>query len=233
MRPNADETSRIGSQSLTGDKSSSSLRAVVDTSGQSILVYFDEKRKSTYHAPWLWQNDSHNTMIPSGQKEFVSGLWTVGTMVLKASIRKQQHREPVACGGAGNGDGSSLKTMDDLSDLSLVVTWNRPINNAKGENEGDCDSIYNLSWLRKWAYDTNAANEARLEREVSVKHTFVHKHQQLLIKETDENETAKENRSGLLTTDYRQLMSDNSDGLLSFLDVSGGCCFKNIPLFCL
>lgn len=90
-------------------------------------------------------------------------------------------------------NGNKLREIK-LTELELAITWNRQIHDddddddEAGNNDQDeaqsqspCEphvnvTTYNLAWLKQWACD-NASNEmSRLKREISEKHTFLHKY---------------------------------------------------------
>jgi len=194
--------------------------------GRSIIVSFDEKQTSEYHAPWLWYNDSRNTMMPSGQKKLTAGSWINGTVIEEASIchfseirnvitsngkediekvmfnSKREITQPINTTSpnfaedSGGMNAGRDGSHPDLFDFLLVIRWNRSMNHNKTSGKEDFISIYNMLWLKRWSYDSSSMNELRLKREVSEKDTFLYKYRQM---KTGRNEG--EERPALISAD--------------------------------
>jgi hypothetical protein len=233
-------------ESMTTQRQHPSLK---NCGKKSIIISFDNQHSSTFHAPWLWHNDSRNIITPSGQRKQSPGYWNSEAAIVHASIRhgsdidivslrqevcqnadfitKSGAIHPINTCIAVDDTTRSCKIKNDgdvgvnaeLSELMLVITWNRPIHkDADIENE-NCNSIYNLLWLKQWAYDSFATTASRLKREVSDEHTFLYKYRQ--IKDREGIAAVREMHDGLVSVDFRHVESDNIDNhSLRFFDVS-------------
>jgi len=133
---------------------------------------------------------------------------------------------------------------EDLSRFLLVITWNKAIgkdtntvsdvnsNNKNYNYNYNYTSIYNMQWLKQWAYDVLSTAASRMKREITTESTFLYKYHHL--KEQQDGDGCLEQRqrhTGLLSLDYHDiihsdatLLVDSSTfsgaGILSLLDVS-------------
>lgn len=114
-----------------------------------------------------------------------------------------------------------ISNHEDMSQFLLVLYWNQPLSTDFNSNEMNKRSIYNLQWLKDWAYDVPSLQSSRLKREVSVEHSFIHKYKHA-IEEKDQFEIHRRaTHKGLASVDYDDVVNQLSqDGLLVFLDVS-------------
>ena len=67
-----------------------------------------------------------------------------------------------------------------LTEFELAITWNRQIHD-EAQSQSPCEphvnvTTYNLAWLKQWACDHVSYEMSRLKREISEKHTFLHKY---------------------------------------------------------
>jgi hypothetical protein len=127
-------------------------------------------------------------------------------------------------------EGSSSKQDCDVNTSSCSC----PL--PSSSTESGCTSIFNMQWLMDWSLDNtsedatseNLYHDARVQREVSTKHTFIHAYKQLqaLAAKGNGNDELRRRRSchdGLISVDYHDLVQDSTCGveyILPFLDVS-------------
>ena len=214
--------------------------------GKVLLIFFNEECSSLFHAIWLWQNSRSNIMIPSGQRKHSPGNYNGKASILAAAIHhcsfikdaldhpsfltKRGAVHPVNidnntnhndASNNANSKSSNGKKLEDLSHFVLFIYWNQAISTESNSDEMNKRSIFNLQWLKDWAYDVQSLQSSRLKREVSVDHSFIQKYKHAIEEKQQLDIQRRAAYKGLASVDYDDIVNQPSrDGLLGFLDVS-------------
>lgn len=124
------------------------------------------------------------------------------------------------------------------SNYVLVITWRSAAAAATTSSSpsSSLTSIFNLQWLMDWSnpnhddddiHDNMMYHSARIQREVSTKHTFIHAYKQAQTLPFQQDECYELSRrtchDGLICVDYHDLLKHDStcvEQVLPFLDVS-------------
>lgn len=209
--------------------------------GKSIHVVFGSNHSSEYHAPWLWYNDSRNSMVLSGQRHFSPGSWNIETFIVDAIIHHYSEMQNIitshqihdieTVNSINPLEKKYISDHEYLSEFLLVIHWNRPmikLNDTTKVTQEDFVSVYNMFMLKQWSYDSVSTNESRLKREISEKHTFLYKYGQLQNRGVESNASValinanRKDYGGLICVDYDHIVSGGvCDELITFFDVSG------------
>lgn len=225
----------------------------IENDGKTVTIFFNENLSSAFHAIWLWQNDRSNIMIPSGQRKQSPGCYNGKARIVKAEIlpcsfiKDELLLYPLFMTNVGaihpvntNVDEISKNEPNartncdettnngklvDLSQFVLVIQWNQPICKEFDTDEMNARSVFNLQWLKDWAYDISSLQSSRLGREISIEHTFIHKYKSAIEKQDQHEIHTRASHKGLISVDYNDVTNEhNRDGLIMFLDVSSKYC---------
>ena len=184
--------------------------ASVVENGTKVLLLFDRKEKSTFHAPWLWSNDPSWVHPTSGQRLRTPGGYSSGSVIKSAVIANPVHETkldgvvlpfPPPPKGSSHPVGNVYNAHSDPptgDSLCLRVTWESP--NQKQTQV----SYYDLDWLRQWRYDEEAL-ERRRDRTKAT--TLV----------------ALRSDGAIPTFDYDDMESDAEEFAFQLVDVSMHC----------
>lgn len=157
----------------------------------------------------------------------VGAIHPVNTNVEEISKNGPKARTTKTISNNGDETTNNAKLVD-LSQFLLVIQWNQPICKEFDTDEMNARSVFNLQWLKDWAYDTSSLESSRLGREISIEHTFIHKYKNAIEKQ-DQHEIHKRARhKGLISVDHNDVTNEhNRDGLIMFLDVSSNYCLDH------
>jgi hypothetical protein len=128
------------------------------------------------------------------------------------------------------------------SNYVLVITWRSAAaaatSSSSSSPSSSLTSVFNMQWLMDWSnpnhddddiHDNMYHTSARIQREVSTKHTFIHAYKQeeqaLSCKQDESYELSRRIcHDGLICVDYHELLKHDSstcvEKVLPFLDVS-------------
>ena len=138
----------------------------VTRNGFRVVISFDKKDQSTFHAPWLWSNDPSCVHPTSGQRLRTPGGYSKSTRIESAAIINPANESipsgvvlpfPPPPKGSSHPVGNLYVSNDDAPNdaLCLKVTWKIA---TQTNNQA---SYYNLDWLKQWRYDEEATNKRR------------------------------------------------------------------------
>jgi len=197
-------------------------------------------------------------MIPSGQRKHSPGNYNGKASIVAAAIHhcsfikdaldhpsfltKRGAVHPVNidnntnhnnASNNANSKSSNGKKLEDLSHFVLFIYWNQAISTESNSDEMNKRSIFNLQWLKDWAYDVQSLQSSRLKREVSVDHSFIQKYKHAIEEKQQLDIQRRAAYKGLASVDYDDIVNQPSrDGLLGFLDalfLDGAAIVKNSP----
>lgn len=222
----------------------------IGADGKTLHIHLDDKRKLSFHAIWLWQNDPKNYMVPSGQKIHSISSWKSSNFIESCSVERWRDLDDKMNLATKAGSIHSLNTFpsssqisEDSEDMSyfIKIKWGSTHTCDSSENY-ELQSFFHLQWLYDWSCHHDNLNDTRLKREVTPDHTFMAKYRLACTNQDTSASLEREEHNGLLSFNYDDVMIGSDDTnfasnekVLSFLDaimLDGAAIVKNAPDTC-